>query len=103
MISGQKKRIEFDVERHHIGHIRCCLDTVPHEDFHIAPILSGWNRKGYWSSEYAFSTIGNKVRIAFTAHIEPIRPLIAAGFGILAAEILIVKVSDPTPANDTVN
>jgi hypothetical protein len=94
MISGAKQRIEVDVERHHAGHIRNCLDHVAHEDFTIAPVMSGWNRQGYWSSEHAFWTIGAKVRVSFVADVETIRPLLAAGFGILASELMFITVRE---------
>ena len=87
----ERKRIEVAVEAHHVPHIRNCLEAIAHEDFTVSPIISGWNARGYWSSEYAFGTIGQKVMVRFTADAQPLRPLLAAGFGILLSDILVIN------------
>ena len=92
-----KKRISVAVEQVHANYIRSCLMAVPHEDFTVSPIISGWSQRGYWSSEFAFHNIGERVMIRFTADLEPIRPLLAAGFGILASKVLQIQVTDALP------
>ena len=91
MPSSSKQRIEVAVEAHHVPHIRNCLNAIAHEDFTVSPIISGWNARGYWSSEYAFRHIGEKVMVRFTAESEPLRPLLAAGFGILLSKVLVIN------------
>ena len=89
-----KKRISVAVEVRHASYLRSCLAGIEHEDFTVTPILSGYSVKGYWSSEQAFSRIGERVVVAFTADPQAIRPLIASGFGILASDVLTVQVYD---------
>lgn len=93
--SSEKQRISVAVELAHVGHIKGCLAGIPHADFTVSPIISGWGVRGYWSSEHNFARIGEKVLVRFTADTEPIRPLIAAGFGILGSKVLQIHVSDP--------
>lgn len=94
MPASFKKRISVAVEARHAGYLRSCLAGIDHEDFTVAPILSGYNVRGYWSSEPAFSRIGERVMVAFTADPVPIQSLIASGFGILASDVLTVQVTD---------
>jgi hypothetical protein len=91
MSAHKKTRVEIAVETRHLPHIQGCLANLEHEDFTVSPILSGWGVKGYWSSEYAFSKIGEKVMIRFTADAEPVAPFIASGFGILASSVLVIR------------
>ena len=89
-----KKRISISVEKDHVSHIRCCLLALPHEDFTVSPILSGFGVRGYWSSEHSFTRIGDRVMIGFTTDCDQIRPLLASGFGILASKVLQIQVTD---------
>ena len=94
MVKAAKKRISVSIESQHVGYIRSCLTAVDHEDFTVSPIISGWGARGYWSSERAFEQIGQRVMIRFTTDPEPIRPLLASGFGILASKVLQIQVTD---------
>jgi hypothetical protein len=91
MQSVARKRIEVEVEARHVPHIRSCLAGIAHADFTVAPILSGFGLRGYWSSERAFQSIGDKVCVRFTADAERVQPLIASGFGIVGRHILLIK------------
>jgi hypothetical protein len=92
-----KKRISVAVEKSHSDYIRSCLAMVPHEDFTISPIISGWSQRGYWSSEHAFQNVGERVMIRFTTGSDLVRPLLASGFGILASRVLQIQVTDALP------
>ena len=84
------KRITIEVKRDHVGHIRACLDAIKYSDLTVSPVISGWGLKGYWSSESQFSRIGERVVMRFTAHHSVVQPLITAGFGILADDIVLI-------------
>ncbi len=93
--ASTKKRISVSVEGTHVGHIRNCLSQIDHEDFTVSPIISGWGVRGYWSSEYGnFNRIGEQVMIRFTTDLDPVRPLLNSGFGILASKVLTIQVTD---------
>ena len=87
-MAGTKKRVEVTVDAHHVPHIRSCLPDVACSDFTVSPVISGWSTRGYWSSEHAFTAIGSKVAIRFTADEAIVRPLLANGFGILAMDLI---------------
>ena len=93
-----RKRISVAVEGTHLGHIRNCLMHLPHENFTVDPIISGYGVGGYWSSEYGFNRVGERVMIRFTTDFEPIRPMLASGFGILASKVLQIQVTDEIAA-----
>jgi len=95
MATTSKKRIEITVDVQHVVHIRSCLIAANAcEDFTVAPVMSGWNTKGYWSSERAFGSIGAKVSVRFTANERLVAPLLRNGFGILA--MTIIPISETT-------
>jgi hypothetical protein len=94
MHAPAKKRITVAVDARHIDYLRGCLNNVPHEDFTVSPIMSGWSVRGYWSSERAFKRVGERVSVSFITDPEPIRPLIGSGFGILAGDALTVRIDD---------
>jgi hypothetical protein len=90
-----KKRISVSIEGMHVGHIRNCLSQIAHQDFTVSPIISGWGVRGYWSSECGgFDRIGEQVMVRFTTDLEPVRPLLNSGFGILASKVLKIQVTD---------
>ncbi len=93
--ASTKKRISVAIEGAHICHIRNCLSHFDCEDFSVSPIISGWGVRGYWSSEHGgFERIGEQVMVRFTTDLEPIQPLLSAGFGILASKVLKIQVTD---------
>ena len=96
MSTAAKQRIEVTVDRTHVATIRSCLRQVPHDDFSVRPVMSGWTTRGYWSSDQAFGQIGSRVEIGFTVDPNEIAPLLANGFGIIANGIVPIRVSQPT-------
>ncbi len=94
MQAAAGKRISVTVDARHIDYLRSCLKNIAHEEFTVAPVLSGWSTRGYWSSERTFNRIGERVVVSFTTDPEPIRALIGSGFGILARDILTVHVGE---------
>ena len=89
-----RKRISVAVEGTHLAHIRNCLSSIDHAEFTVGPIISGYSVGGYWSSEYGFERIGERIMISFTTDLEPIAPFLATGFGILSSKVLQIHVTD---------
>jgi len=88
------KRVEMTVDSRHMAHIRSCLaERAACSDVSISPVIAGWGPRGYWSSEgvEAFSRIGEKVMIRFTASSALLDPLLRTGFGILAMELIPIS------------
>ncbi len=101
-MQSTKMRISVAVEHGHVNSIRNCVMALPHENFTITPIMSGWRQRGYQPSAYGFKNIGQHVMVSFTTEQERVRPLLTAGFGLWAGKILQIGVTPvrekPLPA-----
>lgn len=98
MPASTRKRISVAVEGNHLTHIRNCLQHFDCDDVTVSPVMSGYSIGGYWSSDYGFARIGDRIMIRFTADYETLRPILSAGFGILASKVLQIHVTDEFPA-----
>ena len=83
-----RRLIEMTVDSCYVAHISAALANIGCDDVSLAPVISGWGVRGYWSSEHAFANVGKKIMVRFTADAADIEPLIKSGFGILALEII---------------
>jgi hypothetical protein len=92
MASSAKKQFSMTVDKAVVGHIIDCLRNFEHEEFTVSPVLSGWSQRGsYWSSEYQFGRIGEKLAIRFIADPGPLHTLLTTGFGIINGEIIPIQ------------
>lgn len=91
-----RKHISITVDKHCVPHIKNCLRAFEYEDFTIAPVMSGWSQRGYWSSEHSFSRIGEKIMVRFITDTTPplMQAMIANGFGIVARDIVMIQQTD---------
>jgi hypothetical protein len=98
-----RKQISITVDKHCVPHIMNCLRAFEYEDFTVAPVMSGWSQRGYWSSEHTFSKIGEKIMVRFITDVTPLpmKAMIANGFGIVARDIVMIQQTDaPAVAAD---
>lgn len=82
------------VDAKHVGLIRACLASqAACTDVTVTPVISGWARKPYGSSEAItpFLDIGSKVQIRFTADERLVEPLLRAGFAVLGMDLIPIS------------